>query len=228
MHIIYRTCSAVSQKPRPAWFSKEACLRNLAKVFSRWGNRFHIVCDGEMWPGGDDICFSGDVEWLQINEHHNAKSFLAALDYACTLGGDLYLVEDDFLHLPGAAEVLADGLDHFDYVTGYDHPDKYLLGHVGFEAESDMYTLPVLGNYCHFKGTCSTVMTFAVKADTLREDAKIWRRWSQEKYGCTRDHLAFCELRAKGRTVGSSLPAYSTHCEPDWLAPLVDWEAVQG
>ena len=232
MHILYRTCAAVSTKPRPEWFSKHGCFVNLLQQFRH--HSLHCVIDGETpdWMK-KPLVFHTEQTWTSmtgqivavknINEQHNARAFLKALDYACTLEGYLYLVEDDFVHRPGAPQILEGGLRRFDYVTGYDHPDKY--GHLG--NPTDVLGAPVtIGEHCHYKYTCSTVMTFAVKADTLREDADVWRKWSQDKHGWTRDHKAFCELRSRGRTVGSSIPAYATHCEPQWLAPLVDWEAV--
>lgn len=230
MEIIYRTCAAVSTKPRPEWYSKEACLNNLTRVF-RVECRYHVIVDTQ-YPEEKPFRFpwaqlGGDIAIdYHINEQHNARAFLKALDYACTLDGDLYLVEDDFVHRPGAPEVLRGGLRRFDYVTGYDHPNKYGEKYEGIPGLCEPSVPVYRGEHCHYKSTQSTVMTFAVKADTLREDVDVWRKWSQERHGWTRDHLAFCELRQRGRTVGSSIPAYSTHCEPDWLAPLVDWEAV--
>ena len=220
MEILYRTCSAVSTKPRPEWFSKEAAFCNLLDVFGS-EHHLHIINDGTHTPSKPclvrmPVAQRMATEYL-INENHNARAFLKALDYACTLEGDLYLVEDDFVHRLGAPQILEGGLRRFDYVTGYDHPDKY-------GQEYPYCSLVTVGEHCHWKDTLSTVMTFAVKADTLREDADVWRKWSQGDW--TRDNRAFCELRERGRTVGSSIPAYSTHCETAWLAPLVDWEAV--
>jgi hypothetical protein len=36
----------------------------------------------------------------------------------------------------------------------------------------------------------------------------------------------FLELRAQNELLVSSIPAYSTHGETKWLAPLVDWSTV--
>jgi hypothetical protein len=36
-----------------------------------------------------------------------------------------YFTEDDRLHLPLQKQFLSAGLDHFDFVSLYDHPDKY-------------------------------------------------------------------------------------------------------
>lgn len=228
MQIIYRTCKGFlgSNKPRPKWFRKDLCLDNLLKVFGP-EHDLHIIADGynstchPVW--GSSLSGRLAVEW-PINKKHNALAFLEALRYACQLQGNLYLVEDDFLHRPGAAEVLQDGLRHFDFITAYDHPDKFIPGHIGYETEKDIIARPVLGQWCHYKHTCSTVMTFAVKADTLREDADIFRKYATGP--CTLSHYIFGELRSRGRTIGSAIPSYSTHCESGYLAPLVDWEAV--
>ena len=44
----------------------------------------------------------------------------------------LYFVEDDYLHLPGWLDVLLEGfsIPEADYVTLYDHKDKYFFPNV--------------------------------------------------------------------------------------------------
>jgi hypothetical protein len=62
---------------------------------------------------------------------------------------------------------------------------------------------------CHWKMAVSTVMTFAARLKTLKEDVAILRHFTAGSY--PRDHDMFQELRKKGRVLITPLPAYSTH-----------------
>ena len=140
----------------------------------------------------------------------------------------MYFLEDDYLHKEGSEEVLKDGFDlYFDYVTLYDHPDKYLNPFEGgnpFCSGRSEQTRVFLGKYCHFKLTNSTTGTFAAKVQTLREDEAIIRKWFSGTYGY--DFNMFQELLFKGRRLASPIPGYSTHCEVEWLTPLTDWSKI--
>ena len=67
------------------------------------------------------------------NAHHfyrsskgNSGSFRLAVDLVTLHPADIYyFVEDDRLHLPRQKSFLAAGLKCFDFVSLYDHPDKY-------------------------------------------------------------------------------------------------------
>lgn len=238
MQVVYRISpEKATGKPRPEWFSKTRCLANHMRVF---GDKalVHFVAhrfddDNHL----DDAFLRRTSPYYDHPIHHiqadnGAQAFLRALDY--TLGLDvpgdeiIYLVEDDYLHRPGAPEAIFEGLVlGFDYVTLYDHPDKYFDtgGPNPCVKEGAEDTRLYLGPRCHFKLTNSTTMTFACKLGTLRKDAGAF-------YGINggatmpQDFQTFCRLREEGRTIGSAVPGFATHCESKWLSPLVDWEAV--
>lgn len=133
-----------------------------------------------------------------------------------------YMVEDDYLHLPGSRAVLLEGLKLGDYVTLYDHPDKYMTGgpnpHVQDGAEvSRVY----LSKSCHWKQTNSTTMTWATRVETLKQDKDVW--WKFSEGTCADDFKAFMSL---DRLTISSIPGWSTHGEKMWLAPLTRWKDV--
>ena len=70
---------------------------------------------------------------LQVLEQHLAMEplFNMALDLALkqTECEGVYFVEDDYLHHPRSYEILIEGLElGADYITLYDHPDKYFDG----------------------------------------------------------------------------------------------------
>lgn len=227
MNIVYRIHPGEGSKLRPDWFSKRASLANLLRVFGR-EHQYHFIVDGEDATFNANLCefvkqFRLAPTMTFINERHSARAFRRMLDYACALTGMLYLVEDDYLHRRCAAQVLVEGVlgsdSVADYVTLYDHPGRY---------PPDGVTRLQLGYHCHWRETPSTTCTFAVKAETLREDRSIWESHCSEVPDWIHDNDAFIELTTgrQGRTVASSVPAFSTHCEERWLAPLVDWAEV--
>ncbi len=225
MQVVYRSHPKEGQKKRPDWYSPWKCLQNLIQVFGGGRHQWHFIIDG-----GDHL-FASQVEEfavnrgihpcvLEINENHNARAFRRMLDYVEPLGGILYLVENDYLHLPNADVVLEEGFQGCGhYVTCYDHRDKY---------PPCGSTRLHLGQRCHYRETPSTTCTFAVNAETLRKDRLIWESHCSEMPDWIHDNEAFAELTTgrQARTVVSSVPAFSTHCEEKWLAPLIDWEEV--
>ena len=122
--------------------------------------------------------------------------------------------------------MLESGFDlAFDYVTLYDHPDKDMNpvegGNVfclGRSEESRVF----LGEYCHWKLTNSTTMTFSSRVKTLKQDEDVLRKWTNETH--PHDFNMFIELKQRGRRLASSIPGYSTHGETPWLTPLTNWK----
>lgn len=133
-----------------------------------------------------------------------------------------YMVEDDYLHLPGARSVLREGLKIGEYVTLYDHPDKYMKAgpnpHVINGAEKSQV---FLSKSCHWKQTNSTTMTWATRVETLKQDREVW--WANSEEKAAYDFEAFMSL---DRLTISSIPGWSTHCETQWLTPPQDWKAL--
>lgn len=133
----------------------------------------------------------------------------------------VYFVEDDYIHTEGSLRKLLEGLsiEGVDYVTGYDHPDKYMKP-IQSTVTSQMWVTPS----CHWRTTPSTTMTFATRAGVVRSDFGVYQEHC--KTGYPYDDEMFRALRSKGRTLISAIPAWSTHTEEAWLAPHVDWKEV--
>ena len=79
-----------------------------------------------------------------------------------------------------------------------------------------------LGEYCHFKLTNSTTMTFAAKVKTLKEDEDVLRKWTKDTHPY--DFQMFMELKQRGRRLASSIPGFATHGETKFLSPLINWK----
>ena len=230
MKVIYRISDAGYKKEKPEWINNENCLRNAWFTFLT--SDFIILMDDvseETKRMVYDVTTSR-ATYRVINGGSSAKSFNIALDYSLNEIGDndeiVYFLENDYLHTPNAESVIKDGIRMgFDYVTGYDHPDKYLNpsegGNPFCEGKSEVSRV-YRGEFSHFKITNSTTMTFAAKISTLKRDEVFLRKWTLGTH--PNDFQMFLELSQKGRTLVSSIPAVSTHGETHWLSPLINWE----
>ena len=178
-HCAFSTASA--EKLRPASFSREECFRSLLGGDS--GNfSLHLFYDcarGE-WsshftsrPEYTDRLASREI----FEGGTEAGAFLALLDHIVSkdFSDDdvIYIVEDDYMHRPGWVEALLDaGLQTpANYWTLYDNPDKY-------ENSLKLPSRIFLGNVCHWRETPSTTNTFATRFKTLKEDIRLFRKYS--------------------------------------------------
>lgn len=162
----------------------------------------------------------------------NGGSFIKALDIALTKDDSdyIYMIEDDYLHLPGAKKILLEGLTTFDgFITLYDHPDKYdnrkinPLVHIDNGNAGEVTTL-YLTQSSHWKITNSTTMTFACSVKNLRRVQHIMRRHSVNR---PTDFQMWLDIKKEfNMNVYSPVPGYSTHCEVGYESPLINWMNV--
>ncbi len=234
LRIIYRICARENHKLRPAWYSKALCLRSCI-VAQRQVNEsmLMIVSDGLVSPEiSDEI--NGKTRISFLREHGQSESFLVALSIAFTWedADIVYFVEDDYLHLPTALSQLCEVFEQLapDYVTLYDHPDRYKVGH-----DVTLHDNRIQASRTHiWRGVESTCMTFAAKVGCLREDLGIFlRRVTPSQL--PQDRMLFWHLQRLGRFEAlegprrlllGAIPSLATHCEGEYLAPGVDWAAA--
>ncbi|MBF8262947.1 MAG: hypothetical protein HW387_612 [Parachlamydiales bacterium] len=229
IEVFARHClfSKISQhKKRLTGFSREKCLANfLATIDPNRANVTFVLDHLNGQPQDHFLFRHPQAKILTIQEGNEAGSFLWLLGYIASLPLDqdtvIYIVEDDYLHRPGWIDILCEGfsIPGIDYVTLYDHCDKYFLPMYG-SLKSKLYATPS----CHWRTTPSTTNTFAVRLGTLRKDLPIHRRYSLGRE-ISQDHLKFCHLLRKGRTLISPIPGWSTHAEPEYASPCIDWDA---
>jgi len=224
MKIIYRISDAGYNKVKPDYINNENCLKNFVYVF---GNQnLEIIADN---------CSKETLQMITKYVHpnkittasigHGAGTFNLALDKALKWNDDeiVYFVENDYIHLPGSAEILEEGFDlGASYMSLYLHPDKFIPPFAGGnpEVENDGgYPTKIFRGETQLFGMFnSTTMTFAAKVKTLKEDEHILRKWTNEKH--PNDFQMFLELRANGKALLCPLNTFSTHGETAWLAPL--------
>ena len=226
MRIIYRISDAGYNKVKPDYINNENCLVNALEVFSN--QDWLIIADNCSQETLDMIFshYSGEIKTCSVG--HGAGTFNMALDYALTLPDSevVYFLENDYLHLPNSHRAIYDAmLLGADYVTLYDHPDKYMKREQGgnplIEADGAEKTKVYLGKNNHWKLTNSTTMTFAARVKTLKKDEAILREHTKGTH--PNDFEMFTELNKQNKLL-SPIPSYATHGETQWLAPLVKWE----
>jgi len=229
MKIVYRISDGGYQKVKPDYVTKRGCFLHTCKVFSDYD--MHVIADN-----------CGDETMELLRQHiptenivrtslGNAKSFLHCVKYAIQKfkpSDTVFFCEDDYIFLPIAPKVLEEGLAISEYVTGYDHPDKYRNPEGGGNPQvtnGGEATRVVLTKSRHWKETNSTCMTFATHINVLLEDFAVYEKHCETHH--PNDYHMFCDLKtSKSRRLISPLPSICTHGESLHLAPLIDWHTV--
>jgi hypothetical protein len=198
-------------------------------------SKLTFICDGPIPSTLLDI--AADAEIVAISSSGNSESLLAAVAVAMSYADDdvLYFVEDDYLHEVSALVKLKEVFNHIkpDYVTLYDHPDRYLpRNHPHRDLPLHHYETYWAGTH-HWRTVESTCMTFATTLKTLRADLGLFLTHvlpGQLPF----DRLLFRRLQGLGQFAASphrrvllgAIPSLATHCEALYLAPGVDWQTV--
>lgn len=219
--VIYRLCDQRYDTHLDG-VNKVQCMNNFVKVFGK--TNLTIIADNCRTP---EEIKKMDCEVIVTNLG-NAGTLKKAFELAMAYDDDdiVYLVEDDHLHLPGAKELILEGLEKADYVSLYDHPDKYIdNGPNPFIHDGGEQTRVFITKSSHWKYTNSTVQTFACRVSTLKEDKDIL--WKYNFEGPVPDSFkTFTELRSKCRKIATCIPGRATHCHSPWETPFVNWESV--
>jgi hypothetical protein len=227
IELVVRMCpdstSQISGGGRPTWFSKELAFRS---VFLHKDDRTQITVlyDGEL--GSEHWLRQYPVTVVPFRGGSGDSSILFQLQYIYNQSWPddtiVYVVEDDYVHRPGWPTLLREGLGplihpslSFDYVTLYDHLDKYDWA----ELYCDLTSKVAVSRSVHWRTVPSTTNTFACLAWTLRADRVLFDLFKNQ------DNEKFKTLTRLGRVVGSCMPAGSTHAHMGCVAPCIDWDA---
>jgi len=233
MKIIYRISDAGYKKIKPSFINNENCLKNALFVFPLEKHDWSIIADNTSEQTNimmEKYLPSESIYFTSIGS--GAGTFNFALDKSLQLDENdiVYFLENDYIHKSNSDTVLLEVFDiGGDYVSLYDHPDKYIPANRGgnpfIEDDGGELTKVYLSNSCHWKLTNSTTMTFASKVSTLKHDQEILRKWTNMG-NYPRDFDMFMELRENGKSLVTPIPGYSTHGETAWLSPLTNWEEI--
>jgi len=252
MKVFYRISDKGNPKEKLPSADKFHCLQN---AISEFGAANIFVIADNCKPETITFIESKGLAYEQTSLGNSASFRYMVEKIISSLSDDesVYLLEDDYIHLPGAALLLSEGLSLADYITLYDHPDKYRLALDGGNPFNFTRLHPAtvfVTAHSHWATVNSTTMTFATRVKTLREDYPVWKKYTTSRN--PKDFRAFLELgqknpsdalafllrgkrnqafqifknwitRKKTRNVLCSIPACATHAETAFLAPVVDW-----
>lgn len=240
---LYRLSDKSNDKNKIPFATKMHCLDNFISEFGI--ENLLVIADN---------CENETIEQIQQRTKNiiktslkNSRSFLYCVDYAINKFNDndiVYFCEDDYLHKKDSKKILLEGINIADYVTLYDHPDKYINctepdGNP-FINNGGENTKVFLTNSSHWKATNSTTMTFATSVKILKQDKKVfqdfckescpndfklWRILTRNFYN-TKDKKYFIKNRLDQRILISAIPGISTHCESKYLSPLTNWNDI--
>lgn len=231
LHIFYRSTGGDNRKDRPEFYSKMVCLQSFLQAIAAVGDRATVtfVNDGPMPEDRMKIMRRWGLV-VALPGLGNSISYRRTLDLALALPAEsiVYFAEDDYLYTTEAfTKLLAafDELADVDYVTLFDHMDRYRRRD---DARSG-YSRVFLAGGLHWRTMESTCMTYGARVATLVRDAWIHRFGTIPKTPRDRDiwRLTLGEKWyfwkfPKRRLIGP-MPSLATHMDPEGLAPNVDW-----
>jgi hypothetical protein len=201
--------NSILDKIKPEYVTNENCLRNFRKHFT---GKLHVF--GDNLKESKPIAKEYADHYHDISEGSNAGSLSHIIQFALdTYGKDdiLYFVEDDYIHRGDVVDAIKQGLDRVDFVTLYDHPDKYMQWSQPFHTKDYIWRLVE-----------STTMTFAVRHQTLYLNYPTMKRFIAGKV--PNDHYMFKSINPSKTRLASVVPGLSTHGESNWLSPTIKWE----
>ncbi len=239
------------EKVKPDYASKEDCLRVYVREFTN--KNLIVLCDNVTKETHEMVKKYAEEENIHLTKNGNTGSFLASLQLAHSIIKEglapedtvFYFLEDDYLHRRGAYFILMEAFRELnaDYVTLYDHPDKYQnfadpryqWGHGMVDIEEDGIRKPgviyntgkqdtiYISRSTHWRTVGSTTMTWATTAKNIIEDFEdLWKL--HEGQPLPMGGTTFKLLADKGKKLLSPITAYSTHAEEKWMAYFVDWK----
>jgi len=213
MHVVLRHCyqsEASKRKARPSTFSREGLFQEFLDSSRFSFQDIHVMLDCPI----DKYHFVEDTYDVKFNLHkfqggNERASFLYCLEFVKAQEWDpndvVVFLEDDYKVSRSWDYYVKDGLQFADYVSLYDHPDKY----------SNLYqdlNVKLYKGACHWRTTPSTTNSYACKVGTLLKDFDTHAKYSLGA-GITNDHLKFLNLWQDGRTLITSIPAHWSHEE---------------
>ena len=227
-HCYYSKLQELSDRERPKWFNKFKVFENFKNTLDPDLVNYTIVYD-EFYGSINKTFLAREKNVEIVNHGSECDSFVSTLDIVQSKNFDndqiIYFLEDDYLHRPGWCNILLDGFTiNSSYVTLYDFEEF---------SDKDIFCKVHSTSKCHWRTIPATTNTFACRYKTLLSDLEIHKKYStdfaiKEKDGFyfSKDYDKFWELQKYKRYVISSIPGWSTHCDANYLSPVINWEKI--
>ena len=231
MKIFYRLSDCGNVRVRVPHTSKQKCLESFL-------NNFKLTPFDSMFILADSVTDETYInlqEWIKgypievkrTQAGSEAGSFKLLLDAfvesKLRLSDTIFFLEDDYIYLPGARDIIHEGLMYGDYATLRLHPDKFIPPSQGgnplLDAKGGEATRVYLGADRFWMITNSTGMQFAANVRPMLEDIDIWYKNVAGKN--SKDFDCWLELRDKGRTLVMPIPTGMSHDELASASPLL-------
>lgn len=239
LHIFYRLSDKGENKEKISDVNNRNCLENFLKEFP-------VECIQVIADNVTDQTFywleSCNLKRIHRTSLGNVGSFWYCYQLAKNLSPSdyVYFVENDYIHKENSLDILLEGLSIGDYVTLYDHPDKYIDGENPLVKKGGEKTKVFLTKSTHWKITNSTTMTFATNVSRLIADEFYFKLFTVgivkegfplfkklQKRKLPNDYRIFTLLhKLKKRILISPIPGYSSHGEIKYLSPFSDWANI--
>ena len=227
-HCYYSKLQELPDRTRPKWFNKIKVFENFKNTLNSNLVNYTIIYD-EYFGSIDNTFLAQEKNVEIINCGSECDSFLKTLDVIQSRNFDddqiVYLLEDDYLHRSGWCDIMLEGFTiNPSYITLYDFEEFN---------NQDILCKIFSTDRCHWRSIPASTNTFACRYKTLLEDLKIHEKYSsshaiKEKEGFyfSKDYDKFWELQKHNRYVISPIPGWSTHCDANYLSPIIDWEKI--
>jgi hypothetical protein len=224
IHIYYRHYSiSGTESRRPEWFDYESCYDNLLASLPEWDSQLYNV----------NIIYDGlEENWISKYSYHNYYKINCGGDYksfqeTCNIikndpnikEGDLiYFLENDYMHVHGWLNKIFELFKTYsglDYISLYDHNDKYFLS-----MYNDLVSKIFTTDTHHWRTTPSTCGSFILTKELFDKDYDILSTMEG-------DHNKWLWLNEhRGRTVVTPIPGLSTHCMKGLVSPTINWDKI--
>lgn len=217
IRVILRHCyqsDASKNKFRPPGFSRPDLFQDLLNKAKFSFQDIHVMLDCP--EDKNHFVEDSDVSVHKFQGGSERASFLFCLEFVKSRSWDaediIVFLEDDYRVSEGWDFYVKDGLKFADYVSLYDHPDKYSLSYQDLNVK-------LYKGACHWRTTPSTTNSYACKLKTLLADFDTHAKYSLG-HGVTNDHFKFLNLWQDGRTLVTSIPAFWSHEEEGMTCKL--------
>jgi hypothetical protein len=216
-------------KLRPEWFSYESCFRNLISTIQNDPQgqfvKLIVMFDGDHTDFVDDFVsryiankeLNIGLEFLEAGSDRN--SGLITLDYinraSLPQGNLVYMLENDYMHQPGWISKVFELYNSdiaFDYLSLYDHRDKYIL-----PMYKDLIAQIFHTQTHHWRTAPSSCGSFVSEISQFRSDYEIFRLGLPDFYFF--DAL----INKRKRVLLTPIPGLSTHCMEGYMSPCLEW-----